>query len=479
MSRNLDRWVRAMREDVAHMEVPEQIQDVFGPYRDDPVRFVREVLGAEHPEPYQAEVLSACLEDPRIAWRAAHGVGKTTTLSWILLWWLLTRPFSRVLVLAPAFERQVRRYLLPEVRKWARRAPEPLPVVVRTTSVEVTGFQREWFALAIQATDATKVEGAHAEHLCVLADEAKGLGAEVVAALHGTMTDTRGDRLYVLASLPGGASGPFYDVWRKGGELWRRFHTKAQDSSLVSQKWIAERAAEWGERNPLYLARVLGEFPPQDDTHLFSLADLEAATERELEQSDDVALMFGVDVARFGSDLSALAVWRGKELLGVETRNGLDTMQVAAWVSGEINRRQPGEVRVDVIGIGAGVADRLRQLGHRQVQDVNVSGAAHKSELYLNRRAELFFELKQALERGEVKLPNDETLLAELAAVEYTYDPRGRLKLVEKSEIKKATGASPDRADAAVLGFAREPEGITTETIRYFREAHRRARAEI
>ncbi len=457
----LERYARDLKARADRLEVPISIAERFEQYRPDPVRFVREVLHAT-PESYQVEILNACTEHPRLAWRAAHGVGKTALLSWILLWWLLTRPFSRVLVLAPAMERQVGRYLLPEVRLWARKAKEPLPITVRTHTVEVRGYPREWFALAIQATDATKVEGAHAEHLCILADEAKGLSADVVAALHGTQTDVEGDRLYLLASLPGGNSGPFYDTFRKGAELWRLFHTKAADSSLVSDKWIEERKLEWGETNPLFVARVLGDFPSQDDTHLFGLTDLEAATEKVLEQPENVPVTLGVDVARFGSDLSAIAVWQGGELVGVETRQGLDTMSVASWVSVEINRRQPiKSVRVDVVGIGSGVADRLRQLGHSQIVDVHAGGAARKPELYLNKRAELYFELKQALERGEVKLPNDETLLAELAAQEFTYDVRGKLKLVEKSEIKRNLGASPDRADAAVLGFGKVRRGAT------------------
>ena len=222
--RNLDRFARKLLDDVRSLEIPQDLKERFERYAEDPVAFVREALGA-NPQPYQIAILEAAVEHPRIAWRAGHGVGKTTTLAWLLLWWLCTRPHSRVLVLAPAFERQVGRYLFPEVRKWARNAPEPLPVKVRANTVEVVGFEREWFAIGIQATDSSKVEGAHAENLLVLADEAKGLDAEVIAALHGTQTDAAGDRLYVLASVPGGPSGPFYDVCRRASGLWKVFHT--------------------------------------------------------------------------------------------------------------------------------------------------------------------------------------------------------------------------------------------------------------
>ena len=309
--------------------IPQDLEEQFGPYVDDPVGFVGEVLGAE-PQPYQIAILEAAADNPRIAWRAGHGLGKTTTLSWLLLWWLCTRPYSRVLVLAPAFERQVGRYLFPEVRKWARNAPEPLPVKVRANTVEVIGFERDWFAIGIQATDSSKVEGAHAENLLVLADEAKGLDAEVIAALHGTQTDLSGDRLYVLASVPGGPSGPFYDVFRKGSGLWNTFHTRASESSLVSRTWIEERALEWGEQSPLYLARVEGEFPDEAEGTLFRLADLEAAVGREIEHDEEPRITFGVDIARYGDDRSAIGVWRGNELLEVMTRRSLDTMQVAS-----------------------------------------------------------------------------------------------------------------------------------------------------
>jgi len=452
--RNLDRWVRNLRNEVRALEVPQDLAERFGPYRTDPVGFVQDVLGAQ-PEPYQQEILRTCAEDPRVAWRAAHGVGKTATLSWILLWWLLSRPFSRVLVLAPAFQRQVGRYLLPEVRKWVRNAPRPLPVVVRSNSVEVVGFEREWFGIGIAAADSTTVEGGHGESLAVLADEAKGLDTEIVAALHGTQTDIGGDRLYLLTSVPGGPSGPFYDVFRKGSRLWKTFHTSAEQSARVSSNWIEERAEEWGRGSPLFISRVLGDFPEEDDGTLFRLSDLEAAVGREL-GSEDPTVRFGVDVARFGPDASALAVWRGRALVGVHARRGLDTMAVASWIAAEVNRQKPARVAVDVIGLGAGVVDRLRQLGHH-VKAVNVGASASRSDLFANSRSELFWRVREALEKGEISLPRDDDLLAELSAFRYGFSNRGRITLEPKEDTNRRVGRSPDLADAMVLGYSEAP----------------------
>lgn len=453
--RNLERHARRLLERAEGLEVPRDLAERFGPYRERPVAFVRERLGAG-PEPYQVDLLAACAVEPRVVWRAAHGVGKTATLSWVLLWWLLTRPFSRVLVVAPAFERQVGRYLLPEVRRWLRRAPEALPVDVRANSVEVRGHPRDWFALGVQASDPSKVEGGHAESLCVLADEAKGLPADVVAALHGTQTDAGGDRLYVLASVPGGPSGPFYEACRSG--VWRAFHTAAKDSALVSPAWIEERREEWGEGSPLFLSRVEAEFPEEDEGTLFRLADLEAAVERVLEPEEEPAVCLGVDPARSGADRSALAVWRGRTLEGVETRRGWDTMQVASWVASELNRRQAARAVVDEIGIGAGVLDRLRQMEH-DVDGVNVGSRASRPDLFANRRAEVFWRLREGLERGEVSLPASEALLAELSAFRFAFTARGQVQLEAKAATKRRVGRSPDLADAAALGFAAVADG--------------------
>lgn len=249
-------------EELASRSDPEQKRSVLAPYAeyaDRPVEFVRDVLGGD-PKPYQEEILTACLESPRVAWKAAHGSGKTAVMSWIVIWWLLSRAFSRVIILAPAFERQVGRYLIPEVKLWIRNSPMELPLRCTSTAVEVVGHEREWYALAVQATDSSKVEGAHTKHLAVIADEAKGLSSDIIAALHGTQTDVGGERLFFLASVPGLKKGPFYEIWKNASRLWRRFTTAAWESALISEEWIADRREEWGRESFHYKTRVAAEF---------------------------------------------------------------------------------------------------------------------------------------------------------------------------------------------------------------------------
>lgn len=463
--RNLDRYVRDMRDDLKDLQVVEDITEKYVQYRDDPVGFVHDVLKVETVWDYQQDILNDSCTHDRVAWRAGHGVGKSTLLSWIVSWWLLTRPFSRVIILAPAFKRQVGKYLLPEVRKWLRNAKNngiDLPLIVKAETVEVIGHNKDWFALAVQASDPGKVEGGHNESLCVLADEAKALSAEVIEALHGTQTDVGGDRLYFMVSVPGPTSGPFYDTFRKGSGLWKLHHTSCVNSKQVSEQWVEERKKEWGENSPVYQARVLGEFPEDEEGQLLRLSDLEAAQDRIIDKPDPEdpeaphwEKRLGVDVARFGTDKSAVAVWNGPILERVERRQGMNTMEVAAWVASLANREKADAVYVDESGIGAGVVDRLDQMRlDCDLISFVASGTPHDTELYLNRRAEQYWTFREAVERGEIQLPlNDDQLIAELSAILYEYSARGKIKIEEKKETKKRVGHSPDLADAAVIGY--------------------------
>jgi phage terminase large subunit len=67
--------------------------------RNDPLIFVREVLGAD-PEPWQAEALEAVGRHDRVSIRSVHGVGKTTFESWLILWFLLSHKNCKIPVAA-------------------------------------------------------------------------------------------------------------------------------------------------------------------------------------------------------------------------------------------------------------------------------------------------------------------------------------------------------------------------------------------
>lgn len=460
IARRIDRLARELESRARRITIPQRVEEAFGPYRDDPVKFCREVLGAEsaqrrsNGELYQFEVLRDLVAHPRVAVRSGHGVGKTALCAWALLWWLLTRPMSRVVVLAPEFSRQVRGVIFAEVRRWVRRAKVRLPVTCLAHRVIVEGYGEEWAAIGMSASgDPDRIEGFHSEAgVLVIADETKGIPQDAFDSVMGALTSAE-SRLLV-ASVPGGAgAGPFWKLHQQP-DRWRIHHIPATDSSLVAPEWCEDRARDWGVESPLYQTRVLGQFADAGEGVLFPLALVEAAMTVPVgPPPPGVAASLGVDVARsIAGDFNAVALCEGNSARIVELWQSPDLMETVQRVLRIVAKTGVRRVVVDVGGVGAGVADRLRELGH-DVTPVHFGGAATEPERFRNLRAELLWKLREALERG-LTLPDDDELRADLAALRYEFTQDGRIQIESKDEVRRRLGRSPDRCDSLALALA-------------------------
>jgi hypothetical protein len=174
-----------------------------------------------------------------------------------------------------------------------------------------------------------------------------------------------------------------------------------------------------------------------------------------------------IDPARYGPDSTCLCFTRGNTVERFVTWRHLDTMQTADRAVREMKKHgfRPrteygpafGHVVVDVIGIGAGVRDRLKQLGY-DVEEFN-GGALPIADRdqYLNRRAASYWALKAKLEKNAVAFPHDEELFGELLAVTWKPTASGQIQLEPKEQLKGRLGRSPDRADALTMALG---EGI-------------------
>jgi len=431
---------------------------VFEPYRANPAEFVRDVLGGESATrrsdgtPYQAEIATEVASHPRVAVVSGHGVGKTTLIAWLTIWWLLTRRMSRVILVAPQFDRQVRAINFSEIRRWVRRAKVPLPLEVQSGQVLVRDHGGEWSALGVPATEPDRIEGFHGDHVLLVMDETKGIPQATYDALMG-MLSGHGDNRLLVCSTPGGVQGPFYRVVTRGTELgWRVHHLSAEDSSNVNPTWCAERAQEWGRGSPLYETRVLGRFADAGEGVLFPLSVIESATARTLDTTE-APVTLGVDVARsVAGDQNCIAVCRGGTLERLILWRSPDTMDTVARVAHEVVAVNPKWVRVDEGGVGAGVVDRLRQLRF-PVEGVAFGGSPAEPHRFANRRAEMFWTLRDALASGRAALPEDDALAADLTSLRYEFTARGQIRLEGKDDTRKRLGRSPDRADAVALAL--------------------------
>src|SRR5262249_47292606 len=148
-------------------------------------------------------------------------------------------------------------------------------------------------------------------------------------------------------------------------------------------------------------------------------------------------------------------------LMDYEVIEGTDTMKIAEAINSLAYREHPETIAIDSIGIGAGVVDRLYQLKTEGVEAVNVGLPAFNKELYENRRAELFWGLRDRFRLGEISIKKDDDLTSELASLKYTITSRGRIRIESKDEMKRRLGHSPDRSDMLALLFDGAAQSIT------------------
>jgi len=193
----------------------------------------------------------------------------------------------------------------------------------------------------------------------------------------------------------------------------------------------------------------LGE-PRNDNVNsLFDYKTIDRAMNRNADTSGSTIL--GVDVARFGDDSTVIVTRQGLQVTDIEMRQQLSTTETASWVANKTNSIQSDGTIIDTIGVGAGVYDQLTQQGFYCIEG-NFGYAADDKNRFINKRAECYFRLSEALKKG-LALPQDDALVEELVSVTYEYNEAGKIKITSKDKIKENLGRSPDKADALALTF--------------------------
>ena len=166
-------------------------------------------------------------------------------------------------------------------------------------------------------------------------------------------------------------------------------------------------------------------------------------------------LVVGVDPARFGDDRTGIIRRSGRVAFGLESYVKKDTMEVVGIVHNIITQEKPFKVFVDVGGLGAGVVDRLHELGHREiVVGVNAGATPYDARKYSNKRAEMWGLCKQWMLDEPCQIPDNDELHADLCGIKYKVDSNSRLVMEQKVEMKKRGIRSSDLADSLCLTFA-------------------------
>ena len=451
----------------------------------DPAWWCENVLRVK-PWSKQVEIMQSVRDNPRTAVRSCHGIGKSFTAGQIILWFLNAFAPSIVLSTAPTW-RQVEKLVWKEVRASYARATAidgGLGGALLPASPELHIVRDQWYAAGLSTNDPNKFQGYHEEHILVIVDEAAGVPEDIFEAIEGVLTSEH-SRLLLLGN-PTSIGGTFHKAFRGAG--YHTIHIGAFDSpnftafgitpedfpgnsweekitgrlpnpKLITPEWAYDKFLKWGPDSPAYQARVLGNFPEAGDDTLIPLAWVEAAQARWLDVEPGEPIEIGCDVARYGSDETVIAIRRGGRVEPLLVYAQKDTMETAGLVKAAHAETSATAIKVDEIGIGAGVVDRLKEL-KCPATGVNVASAPVEPERFMNLRAELWWNLRERLDPNPrvnpnpIALPPDDQLLADLTNVKYKIDSRGRIQLESKEEIKKRLGRSPDRGDAVVLAYA-------------------------
>ena len=427
--------------------------------REDPTLFVRVILGAE-PQPWQEEALLAIRDNDRVAIRSGHGVGKTAFLSWVVLWWMLTHYPVKVACTANTAS-QLGDVLWPEINKWGRKLPEVFQsqLEFKSDKIELKGGADSF---AVERTSRKEqpeaLQGFHSPHMLFVVDEASGVPDIIFEVGQGAMS-TEGAKT-VMVGNPTRSSGYFHDAFHRNTERWWTRRVGCNEANSVSDGFIDDMKRQYGEDSNIYRVRVLGEFPEADDDVVVPLHLIESAVTRDVEATETVMPVWGLDVARFGDDRTALCKRQGNALIEpIKSWRNKDLMEICGIILTEYDSTpypdRPSEILVDSIGLGAGVVDRLTEMDFGpEIRGINVAESPALGQRYGRLRDELWFKAREWLEARDVWMPQDDELTSELSGVRFKYLSSGKLKVESKDEMKRRGQKSPDLADSFVLTFA-------------------------
>ncbi|AXH66184.1 terminase [Streptomyces phage Satis] len=411
-------------------------------------------------------------------------------------WWVSTKPPGQAIVVstAPTYA-QVNKILWEEIRKHhsnASRGEYPMPGrVTQADEWKLGDGQIVGFGRKPAKGDRHSFHGIHRRYVLALLDEACGIPEEIWTGVEAITTNI-GCRILAIGN-PDDRNTDFGKNFleSKTAHLWTRISIPASSTPnftgepvprllnevLVSKNWVQERKDDWGEKDPRYIAKVLAQFPTQSMSSLFPPSVVADAIDEPPTPSLYSVLRLGVDVARFGSDKTVVASYSGITAQIEESWSGTDTVSSAHKVL-EIaerlkqERKAPWvEIRVDAVGLGAGVVDTLNarsallpeqwytvyEMHGSASPPADVGGSVYG---FYNARAYWFEQLRQKMRNGSVKLIDPDELIADDLKMVFYSIKNGRLLIASKEDMRKEYGKSPDFADAIAYAVAPVAEGL-------------------
>lgn len=460
-------------------------------YYDDPVLWAEERAGLILWSK-QKEILRSVAKNKRTAVKSCHSIGKTFISAVLAGWWVDTRFNSMVQSTAPTYD-QVHGQLWEEIRKLHTEVGLPGQVNEadewkRPMLNDGTGRTKNILVGQGRKPADNNIHGFHGIHrpdgVLVLLDEGCGLHQSLFTGAEA-ITTAEFDRQLTTGN-PDDPATEFGDIFHNRSGQWNLITVSAFDTpnftdeadelrkkykndpekleyvermlaGLPKPETIEEQKELWGEDSPRYMSKVLAEFPTVSEDSLFTPAEIAIGINCKIE-TEGAFKVLGVDPARFGGDKAALVLNDGGRIEIVATYQTMDLMELAARTHKHAVELGVDQVRVDSVGLGGGVQDRLVQLNIAAgrpyaVIEMIAQATPPDRSLHRNARAYWYDSMKYKLRSGNLDIPDNKELLDEMSRARYSY-PNGVMQIEGKEEMRKRGVASPNILDAAVMATA-------------------------
>ncbi len=441
-------------------------------------------------------VIDSVWKNKRTSVRACHGVSKTFTAAVIAVTFLNLFKPSIVITTAPV-NRQVKDLLWKEIGAIYNSNKSEIQLQGNLIQTRIN-IDTDWYMVGFSTDLATNIEGYHSPNILWILDEAKGLPQWLYDSMEGSMTGGNSKVLEISTTDGADQQCAFRKHHESERDEWNCIHLSAFDSPFVNvddykdykkyknknlfkygklkhgrewpeeleekiqianKQWIEERKKWIISRGDLWETKVEGNFATASENNVIPLKWVESAIDAEYEYKEFDQDQYGLDVARMGNDTNVLTRRIGGKVLLIREWGKVNTMETTGRV---IQDRQEddstGVIKVDLIGVGAGVFDRLAELGY-PVIGINSGEKAFDEKTYYNLRAEMWFTLRSLFElqheHGNIlSIPNDAELIEDLTGMRYLTKSDGRIIIEDKEKFKKRMGRSPNKGDSLVYCFA-------------------------